>query len=115
MSRPWRIEYIGALYHLHLTIQFASLSKQPPKFYLRKAEKIFKCDVQHFVHEKRFSGAEKEIRDVLLYGIWRTGQLKNEQIGNLFGLSYSGVKSRGKISKTKNGKKSTITDQIRRS
>ncbi len=25
------------------------------------------------------------------YGIWRTGQLKNEQIGNLFGLSYSGV------------------------
>jgi transposase len=28
---------------------------------------------------------------MLLYGIWKTGQLKNEQIGNLFGLSYSGV------------------------
>jgi len=32
-----------------------------------------------------------EIRDLLLYGIWRTGQFKNEQIGDLFGLSFSGV------------------------
>jgi hypothetical protein len=39
----------------------------------------------------RVSGGEKEIRDVLLYGIWRTGQLKNEHSGSLFGLSYSGV------------------------
>jgi hypothetical protein len=42
------------------------------------------------VHAKRLSGAEKEIRDILLYGIWKTGQLKNEQIGSLFELSYSG-------------------------
>ena len=58
---------------------------------MRRAEKIFGCDVERFVHAKRLSGAEKEIRDMLLYGIWITGQLKNEQIGNLFGLSYSGV------------------------
>jgi len=62
-----------------------------PISYLRRAEEIFECDIAHFVHAKRLSGAEKEIRDILLYGIWRTGQLKNEQIGNLFGLSYSGV------------------------
>jgi hypothetical protein len=58
---------------------------------LRSAEEIFGCDVKHFVHAKRLSGGEKEIRDMLLYGIWKTGQLKNEQIGDLFGLSYSGV------------------------
>jgi hypothetical protein len=62
-----------------------------PENYLRSAEEIFGCDVEHFVHAKRLSGAEKEIRDMLLYGIWKTGQLKNEQIGNLFGLSYSGA------------------------
>ena len=59
--------------------------------YLRKAEQIFGCDVEHFKHKKRLSGAEKKIRDLLLYGIWKTGQFKNEQIGYLFGISYSGV------------------------
>jgi hypothetical protein len=59
--------------------------------YLRKAEQIFGCDVEHFKHTKRLSGVEKKIRDLLLYGIWKTGQFKNEQIGHLFGISYSGV------------------------
>jgi putative transposase len=59
--------------------------------YLRKGEQIFECVVENFVKAKRLSGAEKEIRDLLLYGIWKTGQLKNENIGRLFGLSYSGV------------------------
>jgi hypothetical protein len=43
------------------------------------------------VHSKRLSGAEKEIRNILVYGIWRTGLLKTEQIDNQFGLSFSGV------------------------
>ena len=54
-------------------------------------EEIFECDITQFVDKKRLSGAEKETRDILLYGIWRTGQLKNEQIGNLSGLSNSGI------------------------
>ncbi len=62
-----------------------------PMGYLLRGEKIFKCDIENFVRTKRLSGSEKEIRDLLIYGIWRTGQLKNEQIGQLFGLSYSAV------------------------
>jgi hypothetical protein len=62
-----------------------------PTSYLHRAEQIFKCDIEHFVNAKRLSGGEKEIRDILLYGIWWIGQLKNEQIGNLLGMSYSGV------------------------
>ncbi|MBW2428124.1 MAG: transposase [Deltaproteobacteria bacterium] len=61
------------------------------KSYLRRGERIFGCDLEHFVNAKRLSGTEKEIRDLLLYGIWKTGQFKNEKIGGLFGLSYSGV------------------------
>jgi DNA-binding CsgD family transcriptional regulator len=72
-----------------------------PETYLRRAEEIFGCDVEHFVNAKRLSGAEKEIRDMLLYGIWKTGQLRNEQIGNLFGLSYSGVSHAVKSAKLK--------------
>jgi hypothetical protein len=53
------------------------------------------------VHAKRLCGASEEIRDILLYGIWKTGQLKNEQIGNLFGLSYSGVSYAVKSAKLK--------------
>jgi len=62
-----------------------------PEKYLRRAEQIFECDIEHFVRAKRLSGGEKDLRDVMLYGLWRTGQVKNERIGSLFGLSYSGV------------------------
>ena len=48
-------------------------------------------NLEHFVNAKRLSGAEKAIRDLLFYGIRKTGQLKNQKIGSLFGLSYSGV------------------------
>jgi hypothetical protein len=53
------------------------------------------------VRAKRLSGAEKENRDMLLYNIWKTGHLKNVQIDNLFGLSYSGVNHAVKSAKLK--------------
>lgn len=81
--------------HRQVTKSFDSSS------YLRKGEQIFGCDVEHFVSAKRLSGAEKVIRDLLLYGIWKTGQLKNEKIGGLFGLSYSGVSHSVKSAKLK--------------
>jgi REP element-mobilizing transposase RayT len=59
--------------------------------YLGKAERILKCDVERFVQAERLSGVEKDTRDLLLYRIWATGHLNNEKIGELFGLSYSGV------------------------
>ena len=62
---------------------------------------ILKCDVEHFAQSMRLSRAEKDIRDVLLYCIWATGQLKNEQIGKLFGLSYSAVSHAVKSVKSK--------------
>ena len=86
-----------------------------PEIYLRRGEKIFECDIEHFVNAKRLSGGEKEIRDVLLYGIWRTGQLKNEHVGSLFGLSYSGVSHAVKSVKpklAKNRKLRTKFDQL---
>ena len=59
--------------------------------FLVKAQDKLKCDIKDFVQAKRLSGADKEKRDMLLYFIWQAGRLGNEQIGNLFGISYSAV------------------------
>ena len=72
-----------------------------PEAYLHRAEQIFDCDINRFVHTKRLSGTDREIRNMLLYSIWKTGQFKNEQIGNLFGISYSGVSHAVKSTKHK--------------
>jgi chromosomal replication initiation ATPase DnaA len=50
---------------------------------------------------QRYASEEKQTRDILLYGIWRTGQLKNEKIGRLFGLIHSGVSHAVKSAKLK--------------
>lgn len=59
--------------------------------FMVKAERKLKCDLKDFVRAGRLSGADKDKRDLLLYFIWQAGQLRNEQIGNLFGISYSAV------------------------
>jgi putative transposase len=69
--------------------------------FLKKAEKIIKCDVTRFVEAGRLSGSEKDTRDLLLYYIWRAGQLTNAQIGEQFGLSYSAVSHAVKSIKAK--------------
>jgi hypothetical protein len=58
---------------------------------LHKAERILKCDVKRFLQAGRVSGAEKETRDLMIYSIWKAGVLTNDQIGQLFGVSFSAV------------------------
>ena len=59
--------------------------------FLVKAQSKLKCNVKDFVQAGRLSGTDKEKRDLLVYFIWQTGCLRNKQIGNLFGISYSAV------------------------
>ena len=40
-------------------------------------------------NRKRLRGEEKEKRDLLIYLLWKTGQLSSQEIGSLFGLTYS--------------------------
>jgi hypothetical protein len=49
------------------------------------------CDLARFCSGRRMSGDEKKKRDVLIYWVWQSGLLTNEQIGKLFGLTYSAV------------------------
>jgi len=72
--------------------QQAQLAKRyDPISILHKAERILKCDVKRFLQAGRVSGAEKETRDLMIYLIWKAGVLTNDQIGQLFGVSFSAV------------------------
>ena len=68
---------------------------------LIKAERKLKFDLKVYVQAGRLSGSDKDKRDLLLYFLWRTGHLKNEQIGKLFGISYSAVSHTVKSIKAK--------------
>jgi len=63
-----------------------------PELLFTKATAILKLDVEMVRNnKKRLQGDEKEKRDLLIYLLWKTGQLSNQEIGNLIGLSYSMV------------------------
>lgn len=69
--------------------------------FLIEAGRHLNCDVKSFVQAGRPTGADKDNRNLLLYIIWRAGHLKNEQIGNLFGINYSSVSHTVKSIKAK--------------
>ena len=72
--------------------QQGQMAKQvDPGLLLARAERILKCDVQHFIQGGRLRGEQKDNRDMLVYLLWRSGRLTNEQIGQLLGISYSAV------------------------
>jgi chromosomal replication initiation ATPase DnaA len=40
---------------------------------------------------RRVRGELKENRDLVLYALWEIGAVRNEEIGRVFGVSYSAV------------------------
>jgi REP element-mobilizing transposase RayT len=80
-----------------------------PHRILQKAERILNCDMKRFLKAGRVLGAEKETRDLMIYLIWKAGVLTNDQIGQLFGLSYSAVSHAVKSLKAKMSKNQELT------
>lgn len=58
---------------------------------LKSAADWLGCDLTRLSAARRVPGGEKDKRDVLIYWVWRAGHLTNEQVGKLFGLSFSAV------------------------
>jgi REP element-mobilizing transposase RayT len=69
--------------------------------FMVQAARQLDCNVTDFVQAGRLSGVDKEKRDLLLYFVWQAGHLSNEQIGILFGVSYSAVSHIVRSFKTK--------------
>ncbi len=91
MSRAWRIEYEGALYHLLSRGNEGNdifVDERDRDRFLDKIEETsqrFEVDVFCLCSEVQSLSHFK--RDILLYYIWQAGQLGDEQIGNPFGIS----------------------------
>ena len=62
-----------------------------PHSLLRLGQQVLKCDIESFVQAGRVSGANKDNRDLLIYLLWKAGKLSNNEIGRLFGVSYSAI------------------------
>ena len=86
-----RKHYLPSKLEVAIPQQHQVASDFEPNVILGKAERALKCDFNRFVHAGRLSGGEKDTRDLLLYAIWKTGKLRNDQIGALFGVTYSAV------------------------
>ncbi len=58
---------------------------------LEKVSKTLSLDFKVLRNAKRIAPDEKDRRDSLVYLLWRTGRFSNQEIGQLFGLSYSAI------------------------
>ncbi len=81
---------------------------------LAEAAKILDVDVKKFKEAQRISREDVEDRDILLYFLWNTGLFTNKKIGELFGLSYSGVSRRANIAKANINKNIAFNEKYRK-
>jgi REP element-mobilizing transposase RayT len=86
-----RTQHLTSEPEMGIPQQIQTAKPSDPVNMLRSAEHALKCDVQRFVQASRVSGAEKDKRDLMIYLLWKAGGLSNDQIGQLFGVSFSAV------------------------
>ena len=77
MGSAWRIEYEVGLYHWEKVLE--------------KAAGVLNCDLDCIRHNRRIPRSIKENRDLLVYLVWKTCMLTNEETGRLVGMTYSAV------------------------
>lgn len=62
-----------------------------PQLLLESASDILGFDLESACKAKKIAPGEKEKRDMLIYLLWKTGGLSNQEIGSLLGITYSTV------------------------
>lgn len=79
---------------------------------IKKAAKTLQVDINKCIQAKRLHGQNKQNRDLLIYLIWNTGLITNDEIGKQFGMSYSAVSHSVKSFKEKMGKDRKLKNQF---
>jgi REP element-mobilizing transposase RayT len=62
-----------------------------PKMLIKSASEVLDFNLSSARKSKRISLIEKEKRDMLVYLLWKTGRMTNQEIGEWFGVSYSSI------------------------
>ncbi len=72
--------------------QQRDLSKSAdPIAQLKRSARLLDCDLDQLKQMPRISKADKDNRDLLVLSVWKTGMMTNDEIGKLFGMTYSSV------------------------
>ena len=82
---------VGAVPHKEIPQQRKVLPSINPMEAVRRSSALLGIDMQENRAGHRVRGEVKKDRDVLIYSLWDTGLFSNEEIGHLFGISYSAV------------------------
>ena len=82
---------VGAAPHKEVPQQRKVLASIDPMEAVRKSSALLGREMEEYSAGHRLRGEAKKDRDVMIYALWKTGLFKNEQIGRLFGISYSAV------------------------
>jgi REP element-mobilizing transposase RayT len=92
--------------------QQVHLSKQADdvKSFIAKTGKLIDFDNEKLCKNMRLTGLDKNKRDLLIYFLWRSGKLTNQEIGNLLSISYSAVSHSVKSIKSKLDTDSELND-----
>ena len=62
-----------------------------PVLIFKKAATVLDFDIESSLGRYMVSSKEKEKRDILIYLLWKTGRMSNQNIGSLLGITYSAV------------------------
>ncbi|KPA09169.1 toxin RelE [Candidatus Magnetomorum sp. HK-1] len=61
---------------------------------LEQAAELIKCDLEKLKKKSRVSKTDQNKRDLLIYLLWKSGKYSNNEIGDIFGLTYSSISKR---------------------
>ncbi len=86
--------------HAEIPQQARLLRRINPETLLKKAARILNCNVADYRSSLRIPEQHRDQRDLLIYLLWETGLYKNQEIGDLFGLTYSSISRRVNITRS---------------
>ena len=94
-------DYLSETPDIELPQQAKILKDMDAESLLERAAGILQCKVKDFHQAARISKSDKDKRDLLIYILWEMGLFSNQEIGFLFGLTYSSISRRVSITMTR--------------
>jgi len=86
-----RLKYMPEDIHKEIPQQRSLGRSIDPEQVLEKAAGVLSCDLDVIRHSRRIPKSIKNDRDLLVYLVWKTCRLSNEETGRLFGMTYSAI------------------------
>ena len=86
-----RNTYLPEKKHKEIPQQRAVARSFDPIVKLKEAARLLDCDLSRIKRMPRVPIADRDNRDLLVFSLWQIGTMTNDDIGSLFGMTYSSV------------------------